>query len=363
MSTTVSMGDFNVTSNSPAADVVASLTPVKEDAAQPKVIVEDGQNVEEKARLAKAAAELGKAGGKAAAEKRAAAKDDEADEAKRKVDEEITAAEPADKKKLASDRVQEATRAAAAAKREAAAEKASREQTERRLAELEKRSAPPEQPKAPAADDGKPKVGDFEDHADFVEALASWKAEKIFAEQYEKRRKEAAARYQETHAVQTIGSAVDKHLERVAAVKKGDPSYKENYYAFMDRQSPEVQSLKPSFQLAQGEPYGPLNAIADELIKSEMPRELMEHLSANPDEIQRLAALPNPQAIIRAVGRLEARLEGAPRGTSPSEPEVSKANPPVRPVTGSPHIAEDGGLRARNLDEYSRTWKPSKPLR
>jgi hypothetical protein len=82
------------------------------------------------------------------------------------------------------------------------------------------------------------------------------------------------------------------------------------------------------------------NWIADELVfSSENAPALMLHLSEHPDELQRIATLSSPRAVTREMAKLAARLEAASAGVS-SKPEPSKAKPPVRPVTGSPHAAD-----------------------
>src|SRR5438128_2255531 len=80
MSTTVAVGGLEVTSNHESAqDMVASLSPDKAESSQPRVLVDGGkavpqessEKVDEKANLSRAASELGKKGGAAAAAKRA----------------------------------------------------------------------------------------------------------------------------------------------------------------------------------------------------------------------------------------------------------------------------------------------------
>src|SRR5918995_1099487 len=78
VSTTVQSGGLEVTSNHETPEaMVESLTPPKPEDPQPRVTVKDGQPVtpegEDEAKVKEAAAELGKRGGKAAAEARKAA--------------------------------------------------------------------------------------------------------------------------------------------------------------------------------------------------------------------------------------------------------------------------------------------------
>jgi len=77
--------------------------------------------------------------------------------------------------------------------------------------------------------------------------------------------------------------------------------------------------------------------------------------SEHKDEYQRIAALQTPREITREVAKIEGMLT-APAGT-PVKPSVSKAPPPVRPVTGAPHTAERGWRPGMTLDEYAPIWK------
>lgn len=347
--------DYNLSSTEPEEP---SETQGK---ASPRVIkpIPDKQPEE----ISKAASELGKLGGKAAAEKRREAKEverpeteeavgeDAPEEAKRKVDEEISAAQRDERKKLASDRVAEATRAAAEAKREAARERQEREALARRLEALERERTRPAQEQRPderprqaqaTDDDPEPQEKDFQSWEEYVKATGAHAARKEWKQLQKKQAEEDEQRrvHADIHAWK--GRFVDR------SVKKLGPEG-------LSKLSAEVQALKPTYDaIMAGEPITALNAVADEILDSPVSGEVMLYLSEHPNELQRLATLRTPRDIAREMAKLETRLESAPLGTSPSKPEGSKAKPPVRPVTGAPVTADADPDDDTPYDEYVR---------
>jgi hypothetical protein len=393
VSTQVAVGDFTVTSNSPAAGVVESLTSDKPDAPQPVVIQDEGKPVEpvdaDKAKLSQAASELGKKGAEAAAKarkeavKEAKGKDAESGEradpgANRGVSDEARkddageaerAAADEERKSRARERVEEATRAAAEAKREAAAARARAEAAERRIAELERRSAQPapqqpqarqeapQRPQAAPDEDPAPKQEDFEDYGEYIAKRARWEARQEFRERERQYHAQSAAR----QYADTIDGVVSKFYQRLETAGDGDRA------AFLQGISPAVAGLRPSFLLEQGEVATTHTVIADEIVDSEKAPQLMRHFTDHPDDFQRIASLRTPRDIAREMAKLEAKLDGAtsgnPQSSRPpvSKPATSQAPPPVQPVTGMPHIAEGTGWRpGMSLDEYSKGWKPTR---
>jgi hypothetical protein len=386
MSSTVTVGGFDVTSNTPAAEVAASLTSTKEGAPVPEIVRDQGRTItpedKEKAKLAEAASELGKEGGKAAAAKRAEAAKEKGKEAA-PAGKEATPpaeAEPAakdekdeDRKSRAKQRVEEATRELAAAKRETAAERVERERLEARVAELERaqpkrEAAPADSRPAPAsrdaapADDPKPKVEDFETYEDFVEA----KARHAAREEFRTHQRKADAQGRAAAYWRGVETRADKFNERVAGVPGDDPQHQAKFDEFMAGISTDVASLRVTADLKPGERPGPRNMIADEIFNSEQAPALMQHFTKHPEDLQRIAALRSPRDVLREMAKLEARVEGATAGNPPPtgrpmpKSDVSMAPPPVSPVTGAPHIAEEGYRPGMSFDDYARGWKQPK---
>jgi hypothetical protein len=343
VSSTVTVGGFEVTSNSDsAASMVESLSTSKESSPEPRVTVDGGETVEqaepETEEATKAAAVLGKKGGEATAAKKAA----EAKEASKEAPaatEQDKASKKGNPRHDPTARVAEATREAREAREEAARERQERERLAAEVASLRAGTAArptpaaeqrEERPAVPAAETAKeaPKEEDFDSYQEWLRATVRHEARQENARlQQEQRQTEMqAARHHK------INKATETFFGRVNTASEDDPS-------FMDRTAKFAESLTPSFNVPPGQPIGPRNMIADEIILSEQGPALMRYLADHPDDYQRIATLKSPPQVVREMAKLEARLDAAPTATAP-RPSVSSARPPVRPVAGAPPTAE-----------------------
>ena len=347
---TATVGDFNVTSNSGStqAQLERDLKPKADDVAS------------------KAGSELGKRGGKAAAEKRAAEKSDlkaEQSEPDEKPEPVEAKAEPEAKEDKAEEhekaeekpekkgdprhdpkaRMLEATRKEAEAKRALAAEREARTALEARLEALERtgKPAPAEQPKRDP--DAKPTPDGFESYEEYLDARDAYNRKTWETESSRRSQAEATQR------------AVDEQKRKFSEVTVPN----------LEKYSEEVLSLQTEFQIPEGAKPSGANWVANELFFSpESAPTLMLHLTEHPEELQRLAALTSPRAVSREMAKMEARLEAATTATSPEREVVSRAAPPVRPVTGKPYVSESDEYRpGMNLDEYARIWNKQKRIR
>ena len=356
---------MEVTSNHESADdMAAALTPEKEEQPKPKVIRDKGEDVEEEPKegLSKAASDLGKKGGKAAAKARKAAEkeakpDDDEDgarpaaEARKGADRDAgdEAEGDADAEGVEADREEDSRRenprhSAQARIRELAEERrVARERAERaerevqevrqRLERLERGERPAERqearPQAAAQDlppgfPAKPQSGDFEDYEDYLEARDMWRDA---LRDY--RQAEAAHKMREDYAVHQRKTAFAKSFSTAAA----------EIPDFQTRVSPDVMGLEVSDAVkARGERPTGVNFVADQLFSApERAPALALYLSEHPQDLQRIAALQSPRAVTWELAKLDAKLSDAATAGSSSGREVSKAKPPVTPVTGSPH--------------------------
>lgn len=223
-------------------------------------------------------------------------------------------------------RVEQATAQAATLKRE----RESLSQENARLkAELESRTAPGEKP-APAPRETRtgptpPDPEKYETLAQYLDARDSFNRQQWQSEERTRHEQEERTR-QITTSVETFQKALKDQGE--------------DFYESID---PAVLQLKPSFvAMAEGERLGPLNAIADEIIRAgaNAPT-FMRYFSENSDELQRLSTLP-PRDLLREMGRIEAKLEAATAG-KPAKPTSTYAPAPfkpLRPVEGAPHNAD-----------------------
>lgn len=306
----------------------------------------DGEPVdpekEEAERVSRAASELGKKGAAALAAKKA--------EAAAEPEEDDEEPEPGVKAKPGSgndlrNRMKEATREAADVKRQLAVERQERE----KLAEQVKRlSAPAERvqepAKAAAVDPGKPKLASYENHEDWVEAIADYKADlKIRALQEESARVSTRQR-QEMH-VQLSEAQKEKRIkETFEAAIKAEP----------DLHKTLTTSLPPDFfqarsvygALKTGEPITAKNYIAEGLLKSSHQVEMAKYFAKNPSEYDRVSALKTPDEVVWEMAQVEGMLKhlhNSPPVTattgSGNTGGASRAKPPVKPVTGSPGTA------------------------
>jgi hypothetical protein len=323
---------FTVSGNGQSAEAMeANLAP------EPKP---DEKSEDEK--VSEAAAALGKKGGKASAEKRREAKPDV--DARDEVEPEGEASGDVDPEKPLGKprndpraRMLEATREAAELKRQLAAERAERE----RLASLVKQPEAAPAKEAKPAEDKEPQEADFENYAEYVKAAAKYVARQAYAEE----RRLDQARERANQWSRGVEATISKFTERVNKVTESDPT-------FRDRIAPELWDLQPSLSLDPGQSPQAVNVIADEMLASDQGPGLMLHFTEHFDDFQRIAALPNSRAIAREIAKLEARLEAATAGVS-SKPTSSKANPPIRPVTGAPTAVESDDENI-NFDDYVR---------
>lgn len=234
-------------------------------------------------------------------------------------------------------RIREATREAAEAKRQLAEERARREALEARLAP-ERATMPQERPQP----QGKPNPSDFATTEEWLDARDAYNRS-----QWENElRRRAHEDAQQSHLNQIKQKFAEAAKPVVSQITADDP----------------VGQLRPTFDLRPGEVDSGENWIANELILSpESAPTLMLYFKAQPDELQRIAALPNPRAVSREMAKLEARLEAATAGNTASSSERedhSRATPPVRPVTGAPYVTESAEYKpGMSLDEYKKVWE------
>ena len=337
--TTVEVGNFTVTSTSATEDQI------REEMGEPEAV-------------SKAAAELGKKGGEASAAKRAAeakekpepkeakpkAEEDEPEPPAEEDDEPESGGEGVKLGKPRHDpkaRMLEATRKEAEAKRERDAAKAeadtARRERDALRAEVEaaKVMARPAE-KAPASTDGEPKEDDFPSYTDYVKAASRYEAQ-----QFWKAEKEKEAR--DTEHRKSLED-IDRSLKQSSLARK---EYAKTDGTWLEKVSEEVKAIAnmPSIAVDR-EKVGADHIIADEIIiadekdpsKAIGPR-LMLHFTDHPEDLQRIRALRTYQAVQVEMRVLARSLNGAvTAGAAPKA--ISKASPPLRPVSGSPNTAE-----------------------
>lgn len=326
-----------------------------------------------KERASEAARELGKRGGKAAAEARERAKDappekETTEPEKQAKPEASKAAEGEEEDEHLSDRarkrVEKATREAAEHRRTLEAERREREaeraRYEARLAALETRGGrderQPERQPERAQPQGKPRMEDFENYEEYLDARDSWNRDEWT--------RESGRRHAAEQEVATVKAHVDDFLKHVNT-------------EFIDTLDQDmVQRLRPVHFMGEGEQLGSDNLLATEIMYLRREaKPVLQYLSDHPEAFDYFRGLFNPNDprgshmhIRVAVHRLAASLgsrsdatTGTPpeKGDRPSKVETSRAHPPVKPVTGAPHIAE-GDSAPRPEDDFD-SWYRRQP--
>jgi len=183
-----------------------------------------------------------------------------------------------------------------------------------------------------------PKEADFQDYSDYVRAQSEHSA---------------------LVAMQRMLSGAQQHQQKQEFAEKvhgalgafHDGIEKAGGEQFLRSLPPEITTIQPSFivrpdgsveSLPQNE-IGPLNVLADEIIAAG-PKgpTILKHLSENLDTYRRISSAASPDAVYRILGGIEALTAATAGNPAPSVPRYEpKANPPVKPVTGSPSVRDD----------------------
>jgi hypothetical protein len=179
--------------------------------------------------------------------------------------------------------------------------------------------AEPDQPKGP------PKADDFDNYEQYIDALTDYKTD------------QKLQKFQESQA-EGQRKQQDELAQRRQSQQLNDrfTEGREKYQDF------DLVARNPSVPITQEMAH----AIAD----SELGADMAYHLGSNPEEAAKIANM-QPQAQLRALGRLEARLE-----SKPVETEASKAPEPITPVTKGAKAAVDPNKLP--IDEWMKQrWK------
>lgn len=174
-----------------------------------------------------------------------------------------------------------------------------------------------------------PKIENFTNQADYLEAAANFKAEQIVAEK-EAKKQQAAIR--------------DSYDDREEAIRAKYSDYEDIALLDTDKGGPAIS-----------------NTMAEVIMESEIGPEIAYYLGKNVEESKRIWAM-KPALQAAALGKIEAKLTAKP----PAKP-TSTAPDPIKPVvsrSSSPAInpsdprsmsmSMDEWVRARNKQEMNR---------
>jgi len=186
-----------------------------------------------------------------------------------------------------------------------------------------------QQPQASAkqSTDGRPQAENFDDFEQYLDARDEWNR-KNWSEQLEKQQ---AERRQQDEGYRAFNQRMDEFKSKADFTQ--DPNI-----------SRDILELTPVFMLEKGAPVTAENVMGDWLIFH--PNDAMavgRYLSEHEDEFQRIAALSNGDLVYTEMAKVAGKAEAF--SVKPEEVKakgVSKAKPPVKPVSGAPYIADDG---------------------
>lgn len=162
-------------------------------------------------------------------------------------------------------------------------------------------------------DNSEPRIDNFDDFDKYVAAKAEWIASKKINETLQERERRAAE-------------------ERVAAA----------HYKAVDGWQQRVEQATaelPDFEEVLSSSDVPMSDfMRDAIIDSDLGPKVAYWLANNPDEAKKIASM-SPLATVKAIGRLEERLES--QAKAPKKPTSAPA--PLTPVGGKASVSKDPG--------------------
>lgn len=174
-----------------------------------------------------------------------------------------------------------------------------------------------------------PKLEAFDDFSDWNIAMGVFVADKRVEEREVKGREQSQLQAQE----QAYFSVAEKFLERFdLAAAMEDKEFSEKVHPRL-LEAKALSAMTPR----DGKPTF-VNFAVEQVMRSEHPKDVLLYLS-DPKTAQRLATL-HPDDVIRDLAKYEASLGAAQPGPAP-KPAKSQATPPIQPVRGSSHVADD----------------------
>lgn len=248
---------------------------------------------------------------------------------------ETAPAEPVAPVEKRQNRRESATEAVSAAVGKQRAAERRAEAAEARIAELSRQPEPePEPAPAPGSEwarfkamPGVPTVDQFDAYEDYSMAMATF----VSDVRDEERQMQRQARDEQSRVQQYQTSLDTAWTDRLTAARDKNPN--------LDAElNPDTPMSLPMQHLVKDSPLG---------------IELLQWLSAHPDESQRLSTL-HPADTYREMGKLEGRLEAASSPRGPAR-VVSSAKAPIKPLGTSPPVSDPFEITDDlSMDEHFR---------
>jgi hypothetical protein len=222
-------------------------------------------------------------------------------------------------------------------------------------AELRRETAPPaaahalpaSQP-APKAE-GEPQYADFEaDPATYPDPYAAWMDARFEwrAAQAEARATRAVEeRLQQEASTRELKQRTSTLQSRIDAAVTADPTLPERILS-------DQFDAVPSSLLQPGDPVSPQNDLAEALLDSEQPTDLMVYLSEQPKELAALLTSASPRAFWRTLGQIEGRMS-APKRTAPKTITDAPTPPPTVGTRHESGSSLDVALKTHDQAAYN----------
>lgn len=190
---------------------------------------------------------------------------------------------------------------------------------------------------------GAPKEDDFSSYGEFTAAQALFIADKRF-EDHQARAFEQTQRSERDTA---IAKTADEAATRVR-------EYAEAHPEFEAQVDDRLLAIAPLSALPADARITPQNVLAEEIIKSPVTPQLLQHFSTDEGrkDWQRLCAMP-PNDLLRAFGRLEARFDDGAPPAAPTK-HTSSAPAPATVLGARPADTADPIASAVRDKDYSR---------
>lgn len=164
-----------------------------------------------------------------------------------------------------------------------------------------------------AIDNSEPKIENFDDFDKYVAAKAEWIASKKINETLSERERRTA----EERVATAHYKAVDGWNQRLAEATA---------------EMPDFEEVVSSSDLPMSD------FMRDAIIDSDLGPKVAYWLANNPDEAKKIASM-SPLATVKAIGRIEERLES--QAKAPKKPTGAPA--PLKPVGGKASVQKDPG--------------------
>lgn len=193
---------------------------------------------------------------------------------------------------------------------------------------------------------GAPKEEDFDTYADFTAAQSLFITDQRWDE-HQSRARERGQAQQQQEAVERVSQEASARVLKYAEANPG----------FETRVDPRILEVKTVAQLGPKDRIGPHNVLAEEIAKSPVTPQLLEHFSTDDGrkDWSRLCALP-PTDLLRAFGRLEARFEAGAPAAAPTKTLSTAPNPATvlgaRPADTADPI--ETAVREKDQERYER---------